>query len=383
MRLCLANCPSDHTIVPLGSLWLDFIAPWRYINLDLGEALNEQWASYVGGNYFFYHTLTLSFLDHVESVTESFGIAVKGSNLSNAAVSLPLETAQNVLLPLLIVFGKILSAMGSFSELLKEIEVNELDPNSRRGDSLSVVGSAYQMGVRSPPSGPTQFRVKDQMSALEAESFRMELLFGADSTQLALRILYWLEAIYGAIPGALNEVKGRTASGGFRDDSGRPSDYDVHAVIMQCEEELCGIFAIGEQDFLLFSTRFDASTTRRRNFTAPSGAVGWTRRRKIAGPAMDPDVKIRQKMRITNGDERIIKSYEIPLMVSLTNSLSDITNRQWIRLVQLEELGQLPGFIRNLRFNFRFLAAYPNLLFIIGMLLALRASLWILRTVFL
>lgn len=368
----------------MGSLWLDFIAPWRYINLDLGETSNEQWATYVGGNYFFYHTLVISLLDHVESVTESFGIAVKGSNSSSAAVSLPLETAKSVLLPLLIVLGKILSAVGSFSDLLKDIEMNELDPNSRRGDSLSTIGSAHQMGVRSPPLGvTTQFRVKDQMSALEAESFRMELLFGADSTQLALRILYWLEAIYGAIPGALNEAKGRAASGGFRHDDGRPSDYDVHAVIMQCEEELCEVFSIGEQDFLLFSARFDATATGKRNVPAPSGTVGWTRRRKIVGPAMDPDAKIRQKMQITNGDERIIKSYEIPLMVSLTSALSDITNRQWIRLMQLEELGQLPGFIRNIRFNFRFLAAYPNILFIMGIIVALRASLWLLRAVFL
>ena len=339
--MSFSKCPIDNTIAVIGSLWLEFLAPWKYA---LGA--EAQWDHWVGNNYFFYYILLIAFLDYAHVMASSFGDALAAPKTYKKREGVPKETLLNVLMPLLILLEKVLVLLEPLAPLLRRIEDTELVPNSIASTSTSL-GTFNITPV---------LNVKEQLRALECDNFHLTLLF-SETRERVLSLLYWLETIHDCnVPEPIKET------------------------IIRCQEEIYRIFNIDQEDYIDYSERFQAM--RRLEALGPTtDLTQLTRRSKFGVPFVDPDDKIAVKMR-TRADERTVKSYEGALLVELSCALSEWFNEQYAHLMAQEQLNWLPISIRNRRFNFRFLAAYPNLLFFLLVYLFSGAILKVIRAVF-
>lgn len=322
LRLCLAKCPSDSSIALVGGLWLEFVAPWTFVKLSEGgdDAPLAVWEHYVVNNYFFYHTLLSSFLDHAQGMLEGFGEALARSDREN----LDAETTTSTLMPLLLLLARVLATISPFADLLRQIEEEELLHADTQGWHRTA---SFIRRVQS------QRGVREQLRALESERFVLHPLFDSAARTRTLEILYWLERIYGSLPempsstsadnvqvGSVHLME-RQGGGGGGSVSQHPPP--IHTTIMQCEEELCALFGIQEEDFTDFSQSFTLS----REHTRLVDGGGALRKRKIV-PASLPDRRLQSKL-AQHGDAAtpIVKSYESVLLVQLTGALSDLLNR--------------------------------------------------------
>lgn len=337
----------------IGGLWLDFIAPWRYMTIGADRRTStEAWSQYVINNYFFYHTLLGSLLDYVEVIVEGFG-EVLGNSKSG---QIDTEAIKSALLPLLVLLARILAAISPFSDLIREVELDELVV-SKSGSQTFIRRTISTRGV------------KEQLSTLESERFTLLPLFGECSQQRALRIMYWFERIYSALPGPTDRRAEREA--GIRhlslenETTHHTTPPDSRSMIMQCEEELCAIFGIKENDFEDFSTRFEES--RRMQAIIPNVSL---RRRTIPAPLPDERVALKKQATKTATEAvDLVKSYESAFLVQLTEWISTTFNERYSIFITDREL---PGFIKNIRINLRFLAAYPNIIFMVVFYFAIR-----------
>ena len=377
LRLGFAMCPSDCTIAVVGGLWLDFVAPWRYLSVGHDrEESTEAWKEFVNANYFFYHTLLSSLLDYTEVIVESFGDAV-----SKHGTRIDLESTKTALLPLLLLIAKILAAISPFSESIAHVEAAELLPAPQ-----DISSSSSMQFIRRAPE--VQIGAKEQLRALETERFVLQPLFDSASVQRAMRILYWLERIYAVLPDnddamIVNAHVANVSSQRLFASTPMPSDpqcnVELKSTIMQCEEELCAIFSISEDGYNEFCDRFEKQRVELGRELLPSAAS--MRKRRLI-PAPTPDERLALKRTVPHPKEaaltHLIKSYEIGLLVKLMAMLSDQVTHWYLVLISRLEMRlqrELPCFIKTYRFNFRFLAAVPNLCFIL-------LSYVILRTMF-
>jgi hypothetical protein len=365
LRLCLAVCPADSTIAAIGSVWLDFIAPWRVARADengISRMISDDmWDEYVQNNFFFYHTLAIALFNYVLAIVESFGLAVDPSCEIQAKEgrrtkrviaipgrSLPSETAETIVFPILCIFRHVLQVLSRFHPLLRNIE-----DLLRRNNAQPI---------------------RDQMSVLEVESFQLTFLFDESFMGVPLRMLYWLEVLHGAIPGAATEDSSqRTRLGHDDPDFGTSTSGNIHSTIIQCEEELCEIFSIREEQFESFAESFSIRNAYPSK-PIPSSSPG-LRPRGIALMAtmISPEERLRYKMGApVTVDNRVIKSYELPLLVELSGRLSRWCNYFWSQALEKypDAAAWLPLSIRLYHFDFRFFAAYPNLIFVGCCLLA-------------
>lgn len=230
LRLSLAKCPSDNTIAVVGLLWLDFIAPWRYVSVgaDLRDGPAAAWGAYFYNNYIFYHPPVTALLDYVEVIGESFGEAVgrRGAHIDQ-------DTVKSALMPLLLLTARVLSSLSPFSDQLRQVEADELAPPAAP-DPVPW--------LRRPPSAGV---IKEQLSVLECEKMVLQLLFDGAAKQRTLRILFWLEKIYAAVPGAESgRAPGISADAARLEGPVSAEALDLHSLIMQCEEELCAVFQV-------------------------------------------------------------------------------------------------------------------------------------------
>ncbi|PJF19364.1 putative sphingomyelin phosphodiesterase [Paramicrosporidium saccamoebae] len=341
LRLSLAKCPSDNTVTVVGGLWLDFIAPWRYLTIGTDrQESTAAWRLYVVNNYFFYHTLLSSLLDYVEVIAEGFGEVLSSKN------NVDTETIRSALLPLLILCTRILTAISPFSDLIQEIE----------NDELVATRSATPTFLRRATSSQG---VKEQLFTLESERFTLLPLFDEKSKHRALRIMYWFEKIYTAFPEAVGADSEATES---RHVSHDERHANLRSVITQCNEELCAVFGIRDGEFDEFCPKFEDN--RRLQIVMPVEA----RRRRVI-PTSLPDERITLKMKATPEAKHLIKSYESAFLVHLTGWLTILINENYAKFMQDRTL---PNFVKKYQCNLRFLAAYPNLMFIAMVFLGMR-----------
>jgi hypothetical protein len=299
LRLSLAKCPSDNTVTVVGGLWLDFIAPWKYLSIGSDrESSQLEWSQYVVNNYFFYHTLLGALLDYVEVIVEGFGEA-----LSNTGAHIDLDTTRSALAPLLLLLARILSAVSPYSDLLREIEENELV--TPRIDSNGTFIRRAPVPLRN---------VKEQLRAIEAERFIFLPLFDDTSKQRALRIYFWMERIYAALPES--DLHGRPANLRHLEDETHESQLDLRSIITQCEDELGAIFSIGNE-----YSAFESKYEEMRKLQAVIPSTGAMHRRRII-PALIPDERMTLKMRVKATDTQSVKSYESEMLVNVTFWLS-------------------------------------------------------------
>lgn len=393
LRLSIAKCPLDNTVTAIGSLWLDFIAPWRYSSTI---PMVEGWNDYIVNNFFFYHTLLNALLDYVEVIGESFGDALSkpGANIDDDAI-------RTSLVPLLVLVARVLGAISPYTELIKDIERNDLQPSAVIAPSMS----SSTWFIRKPPTTTASTRlIKEQLNALESERFTIELLFDDASINRVLRLLYWMEQIYAALPldsgnrrtmdsdasmdaisqldqldqfGGMSQSQSRshshshshsrpTLSLSFSHESRSTDNFDPQSLIMQCEEELSDIFGIGEADYERFSEKFEASRRAQQPPLSPDGRLLRQRRVPISNKtiATAPPSKSSWSLllEMPAAHDPLIRSYEVTLLVKVMAIATDLSNAALDKAISEAESREysIPPRMRSFRFNWRFLASIPN-----------------------
>lgn len=353
--------------IMIGNIWLEFCTPWSWYNDSLDRAVRT---SYLSNNYLFAHTFLRSLLELVHEKISFYGKGIYKLTLDSQledGLAIRLERELTPLLrPILLLLVRTLTSLDIGNRCLlreKEKERNVF------------------LGSRKLSSKKCD--LNEQIMALEAPSYTMELLFTDDSPfhPTILRILFWLEHIFNStLPSSSHQhhlsfsKSHQFSSEHFLKENHQSMMSDIHPLILQCQEELCDLFSIKEneyeewiQDFKLslktlllsvqtpqlispesFDSRFQ---WEKRN--SPFLTIGNTK------PAID-----------------VIKSYEIDFLVHLSRFL-DRKVRDKIPI--LEE--SLPSLIYNFllnSFSFRFIASIPNLFWITIGLLIIRFIIFIL-----
>lgn len=366
----------------IGNIWSDFCTPWSWYNGYLDRTVRT---SYLSNNYLFSHTFLKCLLETVHEKVSFYGKGIYKLSLSGG--SNEGECSNNdsddrhyllekeltpLLRPILLLLVRTLTSLDVGNRcLLKDNEkernvfVGSRKLTSRKGD------------------------LNEQIMALEAPSYTMELLFSKDSPfhPIILRILFWLEYIFNSTisPTATTTFNQQHqqhlsfskshqfSSEHFLKENQRSSD--IHPLILQCEEEICDLFSIKEDEYDEWITSFKESLkTELLSVQTPL----------IVSPeSFDPRFQWEKRCSPflsvgntkTSSTVDVIKSYEIDFLVHLSRFL----DRKMKKSIPLLKEALSP-FVYDMisRFSFRFLASIPNLFWISVGILLLRIIIFIL-----
>lgn len=140
---------------------------------------------------------------------------------------------------------------------------------------------------------------------------------------------------------------------------------------LQLRQDFSSIFHLNTEDFKI------AKEALKNNLRLPISQLSQVRSRGIKGSL--PRAQLKYKLSITpsnNDSDELIRSYEfgplVPILRNLSNFLTNLTKSLILERIENQWNVKLPRRIWDFKFNLRFFAAYPNILFCLLIWMILR-----------
>ena len=380
LRVAISVWPVDGTLNLLVEIWMSMVSPWFHLDPQLALSSHlpiddtspnflPAWRPFIVGTFHLYQTLYSQFFGFSAAALEGFLLSGDCEDL-NEAVSRLGALSSSLL--------EIMNPLLSVSVTLKKLEIE-----------LTKSSSSF---IRFPNSEISS--INEQLRILEPETFKPNSLFDSKVKLTNAKILLALDNLTIGIFRKLrqftfsnsngltksfstdsftedefeNETEARETLFNFILESPKLSD-DVKSLAkwsLQLRQDFITIFQLNADDF-----KAAKEALRSASLSKISNPQLHGRSIKAPQPRAQLKYKLSAKPSHTavNDPEGLIRSYEIGLLVPILRSLSSFLTDTFRALI-LENIEnkwnvKLPKRIWNLKINLRFLAAYPNIFFII------------------
>ena len=378
LRVAISVWPVDGTLNLLVEIWMSLVSPWFHLDPQLALSSHlpiddtspnflAAWRPFIIGTFHLYQTLYSQFFNFSSSALEGFLLSGDCEDLNEAVSRLGALTSS-----LLEIMNPLLSVSGT----LKKLEIE-----------MTKFSSSF---IRFPNSEISS--INDQLRILEPETFKPHSLF---DSQVKLTCAKLLLALDNLTVGVFRKYRQLTFSNGLTKissiDSFTEDDFENETEAretlfnfilqsaklseevkslakwsLQLRQDFITIFQLSADDF-----KAAKEALKLASLTKNSGNL--LRRRGIKAP--QPRAQLRYKLSArpshsaADDPEGIIRSYEIgplvPLLRSLSSFLTDTFKGVILENIESKWNVKLPKRIWSLKINLRFLAAYPNIFFLI------------------
>lgn len=337
LRVYICLWPHDSSFAILGSIWLNFIAPWQYIHEEkMAERdLVEFWSPFVINNYLFYSELGLA---------KDYGVFGWICGLFEDLVDIDISKTlycsvcllHSLLVPVLSFFISFIEdVIIPFSSVLSQVE---------RNHSLNFSKRKFEDPI------------SDQLAVLEPKDFHYipTMLVTADKT-FVIKMLY-----------LLNQLSSNLST--VPSDSSDKERHEILRYLCDGYDLICRAFSISITEC---SSAFEeaAAEIERNNLShkVSKSIKSQIFNRRIL-PQSISDSRIDQVKKLKSlGRSSIIQSYESPLLLYIFTGITSFLNECISKFfAHLKSHGvDVPMFIvQNFRINLRWLAVIQNWFFL-------------------
>lgn len=381
-RVAISVWPIDGTLNLLVEIWMSLVSPWFHLDPQLALSSNlpiddtspnfvSAWRPFIIGTFHLYQTLYAQFFNFSSSALEGFLNSGDCEDLSEAVCKLGALSSS-----LLEIMNPLLSVSG----MIKKLEID-----------LTKSSSSF---IRFPNSEITS--IKEQLRVLEPETFNPSSLFDSKIKLTCSKILLALDNLTIGIFRKYRHVllgEGMSSSDPIFDEDESETDAreSLFNFILESPKLSESVKSLAKwslqlrQDFILifqlnaddFKNAKDALKSSSNSSKSPNPQLNF---RGIKAP--QPRAQLKYKLSVKpsssaiNDPEGIIRSYEIaplvPILRSISTFLTDSFKTLILENVENKWNVKFPKRIWDLKINLRFLAAYPNIFFIILCLMIVR-----------
>lgn len=386
LRVAISVWPLDGTLNLLVEIWMSLVSPWFHLDPQLALSSHlpiddtspnfvSAWRPFIVGTFHLYQTLYSQFFSFSAAALEGLLLSGDCEDLNEAVCRLGALSSSLV---------EIMNPLLSVSVILKKLEIDIMKSSSTF--------------IRFPNSEISS--INEQLRILEPETFKPISLFDSQVKLVSSKILLALDTL---TIGIFRKFRQLTFGGGitksFSIDSFTEDDFENETEArealfnfilespklsnevkslakwsLQLRQDFISIFQLNADDFKAAKEALRSSSAS-KNANNPN-----LRHRGIKAP--QPHAQLKHKLSAkasysaVNDPEGIIRSYEIGPLVVILRSLSSFLTDTFKTLI-LENIEnkwnvKLPKRVWNLKINLRFLAAYPNILFILLCWMVLR-----------
>lgn len=401
LRVAISVWPVDGTLNLLVELWMSLISPWFHINPQLAHSSHlpvedsspnfaPAWRPFLVGSFFLYQTLYAQFFDFSASALEGFLLSGDCEDLNEAVSRLGAMSSC-----LLEIMNPLLSASVTLKKRNHPIVIYAYFTSNYCLSVVEIEMVKYSSSfIRFGSSEVSE--INEQLRVLEPESFHSHSLFDAKVKFTTAKILLALDLLTVAIFRKCRQMVQAQQSGantkfarGFSNDSIESSDEfendpetrealfnfilessklpeDVKSLAkwsLQLRQDFLSVFQLTADDF-------KAAKESLRSSSVSKSLSPHMRHRGIKTPLPRAQLKYKLNVKPSSIDPRgLVRSYEIGFLIPILKALSSILNEA-LKSFILENIEnkwnvKLPKRIWDLKINLRFLAAYPNIFFII------------------
>ena len=396
LRVAISVWPVDGTLNLLVEIWMSLISPWFHLNPQLAISshlpidtaspdFSVAWRPFIVGSFYLYQTLYAQFFNFAASALEGFLLSGDCEDLNEAVCRL--GALSSCLL-------EIMSPLLSVAFVIKKLE-----------NDLAKTQSSF---IRFGSSETSQ--INDQLRILEPESFLPKSLFESNIKLIISKIKSALDSLTISIFRKYRQLFQIEGSIGNNSKFGKSSrilfencfdsdDFESKTQTeietsenlfnfilespkvpenakslakwsLQLGQDFSTIFQLNSDDFKSAKESLRAANLLRAASNPHSRFKG------IKAPQPRSQLKYKLSVKPSAGPNGLIRSYEIGFLVQILEIVSKwLTN--FLKKFVLEKIEnkwnvKLPNRIWNFKINLRFLAAYPNIFFVILCWMVLR-----------
>lgn len=396
LRVAISVWPVDGTLNFLVETWMSLVSPWFHLDPQVANSLHlpvddsspnflSAWRPFIVSSFYLYQTIYAQFFDFSASALEGLLLSGDCEDLNEAvnrlgALTSSLLEIMNPLLSVAVIIKKLeieltkssssfirfsSSEVSQINEQLRILEPESFHPHSLFDSNVKLLSAKILLALDSLSIGI--FRKFRQL--IQSEEYK------DDKFGKSYRFSYSLESINNDSDDFDNETEDRQNLFNFILESSKVTE-DVKSLAkwsLQLRQDFSSIFQLNADDFKLAKESLRSSSIIRKSNPQ-------IRSRGIKAP--QPKAQLKYKLNAkpsynaSINPEGIIRSYEIGPLVPVLRTFSKILTNL-LRSVILENIEnkwnvKLPNRIWSWEINLRFLAAYPNIFFIILCWMVLR-----------